>query len=286
LHSYFSVINNMESDHLDCYKDMHEIQQAFTQFANQTSVFGAVLANGDDKNVGAILPEIQRRKITYGQSKGVDIRASNIQTTPGGIAFDVFLKEQRLGRIRLNLYGRHNVNNALACVGLGLELGIDFKTIAQSLEQFHGTARRFENIGVVNGVTIIDDYAHHPTEIRATLKGAREAWPDQRIIVLFQPHLFSRTRDYFTEFAQAFSDADVVLVTEIYPAREEPVPGVTGAKLAEAMKKYSPAVHYVPEKEYLLKKLLEIAKPGDVAITMGAGDITEIGRSAVLIKQA
>ncbi len=281
LYSLISVINNIESDHLDCYKDLNDIRHAFTQFANQTSIFGCVFVNADEPNVAAILPNIKKRTRTFGFSETADIRAVRIEQEANTLTFDVLLQQNLLGKIHLTLSGQHNVKNALACIGVGLELEIAFEKIAESLKTFPGTARRFENVGIVKGVTVIDDYAHHPTEIKATLQGARAGWPAHHIIAVFQPHLYSRTRDYFSEFARAFADAGTVIVTDIYAARELPITGVTGRKLFEETKKYHPHVFYVEDKDELPEEILKIAKDGDIVITMGAGDITHVGRKLV-----
>lgn len=286
LHPWITVINNIESDHLDCYRDIHDIKTAFTRLANQTSVFGGVWANADDPNVLEIIPEISRRVTTFGFSERAQFRATNVQQVSNQMSFDVEHNGKFLGNIKMHLSGEHNAKNALACIGIGLDLNISFKTIAQSLENFEGTERRFEMIGTLNGITWIDDYAHHPTEIRATLKGARNGWPQKRIIAVFQPHLYSRTRDYLTDFARSFADADTVLLTDIYAAREEPIEGINGQRLFDETRKEHPHVIYAPDQNTLMREILNIAREGDLVITMGAGDITRIGRSLIAKKTA
>ena len=286
LHPWISVINNIESDHLDCYRDINDIKNTFAVFANQTSVFGTVLVNADDSNAGEIIPSISRRVVTYGVSENAKFRANHIVYEPDKLTFDVLCNHKLLGTVVLHLSGEHNVKNALACIGVGLELDIPFHTILNSLKSFEGTARRFEMLGTVGGITWIDDYAHHPTEIRATLHGARLGWPKKRIIAVFQPHLYSRTRDYLSDFAMAFTEADDVILTDIYPAREEPIAGVNGQRLFEETKKQHKRVHFVKDKNMLVHEILNLAHEGDLVITMGAGDITQVGRSVISKKTA
>ncbi|MBL7995963.1 UDP-N-acetylmuramate--L-alanine ligase [bacterium] len=281
LHPWISVINNIESDHLDCYHDLDDIKQTFVQFANQTSIFGSVWVNIDDANASEIIPNMSRRVKTFGLSTKADVSAANIMQISNKQTFDVLNNHKLLGTATLNLSGSHNVKNALACFAIGHDLNIPFSTIAKSLELFEGTARRFEILGTINGVTWIDDYAHHPTEIQATLRGARQGWPKKRIIAVFQPHLYTRTRDYLNDFARSFTDADDVVLTDIYAAREEPIEGISGQRLFEETKKQHKRVWYVEDMSKLAKKILSISQEGDLVITMGAGDITDVGRSAV-----
>jgi len=284
LHPWISVINNIESDHLDCYRDLDDIKRTFTQFANQTSVFGGVWANIDDPNVLELIPKISRRVRSFGLSEQAYLSAVNIMQTANKQSFDVLCDHKLLGNIKLNLSGEHNVKNALACIAVGLDLNIPFNTITKSLEIFEGTARRFEILGTINGITWIDDYAHHPTEIQATLKGARQGWPKKRIVAVFQPHLYSRTRDYLDDFARSFADADDVVLTDIYAAREEPIAGITGQRLFEETKKQHKHVTYIQDKSKLAIEIQNIMQDGDLVITMGAGDITDVGRSVVSSK--
>lgn len=279
LHPFISVINNIESDHLDCYHDLEDIKKTFTKFANQTSVFGSVWVNIDDLNSKELMPSISKRVMSFGLSEEAYMRAANIKQTHDNMLFDVFGDRKELGKVNLHLSGEHNVRNALACIGVGMELNIPFQKIAESLSNFEGTARRFEILGTLNGITWIDDYAHHPTEIKATLKGARRGWPDQRIIAVFQPHLYSRTRDYLNDFALSFADADVVILTDIYAAREEPIQDIDGRRLFEETKKHHGHVIYVADKNDLTKEINRTVRNGDMVITMGAGDITHVGRS-------
>lgn len=286
LHPFISVINNIESDHLDCYRDLEDIKQTFEKFANQTSVFGSVWINIDDSHSQKLMQAITRRVMTFGLSERANLRAANIKQTHDHMTFDVVYDRNPMGTIQLHLSGEHNVRNALACIGIGMELHIPFNKIVESLAKFEGTARRFEILGTLNSVTWIDDYAHHPTEIRATLRGARQGWPEHRIIAVFQPHLYSRTRDYLNDFALSFADADAVILTDIYAAREEPIQGIDGKRLFDETKKHHEHVVYVPDKNGLTKEIMKEARSGDLVITMGAGDITHVGRSLFTKKTA
>lgn len=281
LFSHIAVINNIEADHLDCYKDVNDIQKTFAQFANQTSDTGKVIVNADDPRVAEILPMIRRQIKTFGFADHADVRAENIRQEKATLSFSVLHQQKNYGEVRLRLSGDHNVRNALAATAVGLEIGLPFDAIRKSLENFEGTGRRFELLGIIKGITFIDDYAHHPTEIKATLAGARKGWKNHRIIAAFQPHLFSRTRDLMNEFAIAFGDADIVLLTNIYPAREKPIPGIDGTVLYKATQQHHPNVFYVPDKQMLDAEIEQMMQDGDVVITMGAGDITETGRRLV-----
>ncbi len=274
-----AVITNIEADHLDTYKDLGEIHDAFAAFANRVPVFGAVIACADDPGVRAILPRIQRRTVTYGLSADADLSAREVRLDASGTCFDVWNGEQgRLGAVRLRLAGRHNVANALAAVAAGRELLIPFDTIARALSAFTGVVRRFELKGERAGVLVVDDYAHHPTEIRATLAAARQVYPDRRIVALFQPHLFSRTRDFTGEFGAALAAADMNIVMDVYPSREAPIPGVTGELVADAARRVGPGpVIYTHEKKEVVDTLERTLAPGDLLLTLGAGDVVKFG---------
>ena len=274
-----AVITNIEADHLDCYRDLDEILDAFVQFANQVPFYGAVIACLDDPGVVAILPRIQKRVVTYGESPQAHLRARDIHLEASGTRFEVWDSERgRLGEVSLPLPGRHNVANALAAIAVGRELLIPFPTIAHALAGFTGVIRRFEKKGERGGVLVVDDYAHHPTEIAATLAAARQVYPDRRLVALFQPHLFSRTRDFAVEFGRALLGADVAVVTDVYPSREKPLPGVTGQLVVEAARE---AGHrnlvYVADKKRVVERLERLLRPGDLLLTMGAGDVVKLG---------
>jgi UDP-N-acetylmuramate--alanine ligase len=274
-----AVITNVEADHLDTYRDLAEIHDAFAAFANRVPFFGAVIACADDPGVRAILPRIKRRVVTYGVAEDADLTARDVSLEASATGFEVWNGDHgRLGAVRLRLPGRHNVANALAAIAAGRELLVPFETIARALSAFTGVVRRFELKGERGGVLVVDDYAHHPTEIRATLAAARQVYPDRRIVALFQPHLFSRTRDFTGEFGAALAAADMNIVMDVYPSREAPIPGVTGELVAEAARRAGQGcVVYSPEKTQVVETLERTLAPGDLLLTLGAGDVVKFG---------
>lgn len=272
------VITNIEAEHLDIYDNLEDVKEAFIEFANKVPFYGAVVLCLDDPNVRSIIPEIERRTTTYGLTPQARIRAVDIEVDHFNSRFTVIKEGEELGEINLQAPGEHNVKNALAAVAVGLELDIDFKDIKSGLERFEGVFRRFQLKTEIDGVIVIDDYAHHPTEVQATLDAARKGWKDRRIVAVFQPHLYSRTQELYKEFGLSFFDAEVCVITDVYPSREEPIEGVTGKLIADVAKQYGHRkVHYVKEKSELPAKLKEIVEPDDVVITMGAGDIYKYG---------
>ncbi|HKD17833.1 MAG TPA: UDP-N-acetylmuramate--L-alanine ligase [Thermoanaerobaculia bacterium] len=274
-----AVITNIEADHLDTYRDLSDIRDAFTAFANRVPFFGAVVACVDDPGVREILPRIKRRVVTYGESPEARLVARDVRLEGSCTTFEVWDSEQgRLGPVRLRLPGRHNVWNALAAVAAGRELLIPFETIARALAAFTGVVRRFEVKGERSGVLVVDDYAHHPTEIRATLSAARQVYPERRLVALFQPHLFSRTRDFTEDFGRALAAADVNIVMDVYPSREAPIPGVTGEIVADAARRAGHAsVIYAHEKKRVVDTLEQTLTSGDLLVTLGAGDVVKFG---------
>ena len=275
-----AVITNVEADHLDTYRDLPDILDAFASFANRVPFYGSVVVCVDDPGARSLVPRIKRRVVTYGQSHDASLQARETRLEAGGTTFDVFDASQgTLGTARLKLPGRHNVLNALAAIAVGRELSIPFETIAQALAGFTGVVRRFERKGERSGVLVVDDYAHHPTEISATLQAARQVYPDRRLVALFQPHLFSRTRDFSEEFGRALAAADASVVMDVYPSREKPIPGVTGALVADAAKraKGSDVITYVSDKKEVVGCLERTLIPGDLLVTLGAGDVVRFG---------
>lgn len=273
-----AVITNIEADHLDTYRDLSDILDSFTIFANRVPFYGAVVACVDDPGVARILPRVKRRVVTYGESQHAALRATEIRLEASGTEFEVREGESwSLGRVRLRLPGRHNVLNALAAIAVGRELSIPFPKIAQALSAFTGVVRRFETKGEKDGVLVVDDYAHHPTEIAATLSAARQVYRERRLVALFQPHLFSRTRDFAKEFGRALTACDLAVITDVYPSREKPIPGVTGEMVARAAREAGHKnVLYVPQKEKIVQELDRVLARGDLLVTMGAGDIGRI----------
>lgn len=274
-----AVITNIEADHLDIYRDIDDIKSAFVQYANSVPFFGAAIVCLDDPTVQEVVGEIDRRVITYGTSRQAEIRAENVRQVGLTTEFDVVAANRNLGQVKLQTPGLHNVRNALAAVAVGRELEVQFDKIQSGLAKFSGVQRRFQKVGEVNDVLIVDDYAHHPTEIIATLDAASEGWLDRRIVAVFQPHLYSRTRDFKEGFARSFFNADVLVITDIYGAREEPLPGIDGKLIADLAIRYGHRnVHYVPEKDDLPDYLAGLVGPKDTVITMGAGDIWRYGQ--------
>ncbi len=274
-----AVITTIEADHLEIYGDLEELYKAFAAFARSVPFFGAAIVCLDDPGVQTILDDIDRRLITYGTSRQAMVRAEKVRQTGQSTHFDVLVFGKLLGSIRLRAMGLHNVQNALAAVAVGLELDISFDSIKSGLETFTGVQRRFQILGEKDDILVIDDYAHHPTEVLATLKAASEGYPDRRIVGIFQPHLYSRTNDFRDQFACSFFNADILIVTEIYAARETPIPGVTGKMIAElATVRGHRDVRYAERKEKVLPILQNTCEPGDVVLFMGAGDIWRTAR--------
>lgn len=276
------VITNIEAEHLDIYKDLDDVKAAFTKFANKVPFYGAVIVCLDAPEVRSILPNIKRRTISYGYNPQAEIRAVNIIHETVNSTFTVLANNKSLGEVTLKAPGDHNVKNALASVAIGLELGMSFDKIKSGLERFEGVFRRFQPKLNTQKLIVIDDYAHHPTEVQATIKAARQGWPDRRVIAVFQPHLYSRTKEMHKEFGLSFFDAEVLVVTDIYPSREAPIEGVTGKLISDTAKNYGHKyVYYLEDKNELPNKLNEIVKDGDIVITMGAGDIYKFGEKFV-----
>ncbi len=275
-----AVITNIEADHLDIYADLDDLKGAFIQFANSVPFFGAAILCLDDVEVREVLSAVERRVITYGTTRQAQVRAESLTQAGPETRFTVVRELTPLGEVTLHVPGLHNVQNALAAVCVGLELDIPFAKIQKALAGFTGVDRRFQVKGEVGDVIVIDDYAHHPTEIEATLDAAAKGWPNRRVVAVFQPHLYSRTRDFQDGFARAFYDADVLVLTEIYGAREEPIPGVSGRMLADLTSRYGHRdVRFVPDKVDVPAYLRNVVRSGDLVITMGAGDIWKSGEA-------
>ncbi len=276
-----AIVTTIDADHLDTYRDLDEIRDAFVQFASRVPFFGRVVVCLDDPNVQLILPRLaERRIVTYGFSPQADLSAVELEPSPSGTRFAVrSLQRGRLGTIDLPIPGRHNVLNALAAIGVGLSLRLPFAAIAEGLAKFEGVHRRFEQLGSWRGATVVDDYAHHPTEVAATLEAARQSFPRARLHVVFQPHLFTRTRDQADAFGRALLAADRAVVTDVYPSREAPLPGVTGELVAQAAERSGHrGVLYCADWRQAPQVLAEEVTPGDVVMTLGAGDIYKLAQ--------
>ncbi len=270
-----AVVTNIDREHLDHYHDFASIRQAFLEFINKVPFYGAAILCLDDPPLLSLLPEVRRRTLTYGRSPQADLMIQNVTPQPFGSRFTVRGRQGDLGEFTLLVPGEHNVLNATAAIAVALELEQEPDAIRQALAAFRGVDRRFQVRGEAAGVTVVDDYGHHPTEIRATLATAR-ACGFARVLVLFQPHRYSRTELLMDEFAGAFHDADVVLVTEIYAASEAPRAGVTGAALADRMRAFGHrAVEFVDTLAEGVRRAAEEARPGDVVLTLGAGSVSQ-----------
>lgn len=275
-----AALTTLESEHLDTYKDLDDIKSAFIEFANKVPFYGFVVLCLDEPALQDIIPYINKTIFTYGTTAQADVRAVDIEHEGFNSQYTVIHKGNELGRIRLNIPGEHYVKNSLVAITIGMELGIDFKIIKKALEKFSGVYRRFE-VKYKNDILLLDDYAHHPTETSATLAGIRAGW-DRRLVVVFQPHLYSRTKDFYQEFGRSFLNSDVFICTDVYPAREKPIAGVSGEMIANITKKFGHKnVHYVPDKNKIPEKLMELKKKDDIIITMGAGDIWKYGEKFV-----
>ena len=274
-----AVVTNIDREHLDFYKDLDEIKAHFVQFVNKVPFYGAVIICLDDPNVQAIIPSITRRIISYGMTAQADISASQVEVLHDkfGSAFNVRYRGQDLGRVHLNVPGLHNVSNSLAAIAIGLDLELSFEIIGSALESFSGAERRFQVKGErSDNILVVDDYGHHPTEIRATLAAAKSS--GRRLVTLFQPHRYSRTAALREEFARSFYDADVVLLTDIYAASEEPIEGITAQALAEDIERFGHRnVHYIGSVEQGAKAISEVVQPGDLVLTLGAGSVWKAG---------
>jgi UDP-N-acetylmuramate--alanine ligase len=274
-----AVVTTIDRDHLDTYGDLDAIADAFVTFASRVPFFGRVIVCLDDPRVRQILPRIaDRRIVTYGLSPQAELSAVDVEALPWGSRFAVrSLRGGLLGQIELPMPGRHNVANALAAVGVGLTLRIGWDAIAAAIAGFKGVHRRFEPMGSWHGAAVVDDYAHHPTEVAATLDAARQTFPRARVHAVFQPHLFSRTRDLAEEFGSALLGADRAVVTDVYPSREAPLPGVTGELVVDAARRSGHRnVAYCPDWRDAAPVLAGDVAAGDVVLTMGAGDINRL----------
>ncbi len=277
-----SIITNIDDDHLDYYGSVDKVRDAFVTFANKVPFYGCVILGADDKQVRMIIPQIKRRVLTYGFSKDSQVMARKVKLEKAGSTFEVTYLGKRMGVVKLHVPGRFNIQNALASIAVGLELKVPFKTIAAGLVRFHGAKRRFELKGSFKGAAVVDDYAHHPTAVFETLKAAKNFAGSRKLLVVFQPHLFSRTQLLRDKFGKSFGDADEVIIAAIYPSREKPIPGVTGMTLVEALRENGQKnVTYIEDRAVLLEYLKAHLSDKHVLLTMGAGDIWKVGNDLV-----
>jgi UDP-N-acetylmuramate--alanine ligase len=262
---------------MDHYQTLDALKAAFTEFCNRVPFYGLNILCLDHPNVQALLPHIEKRVVTYGSSHAADYRLEGVKLDGFKTRFRAFRRDVDLGDFTVQMVGAHNAMNALSVIAIAEELDIPLDVVRTALDGFGGVQRRFTVKGEAKGITVVDDYGHHPAEVRATLAGARKAF-GRRIVVAFQPHRYSRTHDLFDDFCRAFNDADVLLLTDIYSAGEEPIPGVSSEKLAEAVRAHGhPDVTWVGKRPELLGELNKRVQAGDIVITLGAGDITNTG---------
>ncbi|MCK9238853.1 UDP-N-acetylmuramate--L-alanine ligase [Desulfocurvus sp.] len=273
-----TVVTNIDSDHMDHYRDLEAIKDAFVDFMNNVPFYGMNVVCLDDAVVREVLPRVNRPVLTYGiDEQGATLRAV-VRECEAKSCFDVLRDGEFLCSVELSQPGRHNVLNALGAIGVALEAGLPVDVVAKALGRFGGVGRRFEVKGERDGVLVVDDYGHHPTEIAATLRTARQYAPGRRLVVAFQPHRFTRTQALFGEFCKAFDDADILLLTEIYPASEAPIPGVSGQSLAQGIRQVSSTeVRFCADFDAVRAALPDVLRPGDLLLTMGAGNIWQVG---------
>ncbi|HEY4485544.1 MAG TPA: UDP-N-acetylmuramate--L-alanine ligase, partial [Nitrospiria bacterium] len=274
-----AVVTTIDREHLDYYRDLEQIKASFLEFLNKVPFYGLAIVCLDQEAIQSIIPGIHRRYITYGMTTQADLTASDVKLQGWESEFSVQFRQQNLGRFRLALPGLHNIHNALAATAVALELDVSPEVIRRAFSGFPGVERRFHLVGERRGVMIVDDYGHHPTEIKATLAAARSGW-DRRLLVVFQPHRYSRTRDLMEEFATSFYQADAMFLTEIYAAGEAPIEGVSAFTLYEEIRRHGhKEVHYIKDQAGIVETLQSVVKPGDMVLTLGAGDIWKVGRS-------
>jgi len=272
------VVTNIDREHMDHYGDMDSLRDTFVQFMNKVPFYGACVICLDCEEIQGIVPRIRKRYLSYGLSSQADLRATALRKTNYGSEFEILYQSKSMGLIQVGMPGEHNVLNALAAVGVGLELGLDVDVIKEGLKDLGVLGRRFQIKGNEAGVTVMDDYGHHPTEIQATLNTARECWPDKRLVVVFQPHRYTRTKDLYDRFVKSFNQADVLVLTPIYPAGEDPLDGVDAQWLAKGIKEHGHKdVTTVGNNEAAVAELVRKVKKGDMVITLGAGDVYKVG---------
>jgi len=274
-----TVVTNIDNDHLDYYGDMENLKEAFIKHINSIPFYGAAIVCTDDKLVKEIIPKITRKYVTYGLAGEPDIKAVNIKREADCTAYEVIYNGKKLGKVCIKIPGLHNVSNSLASIGVGLWLGIPFNHISRAINSFDGVGRRLEIKGEKNGVTVIDDYGHHPTEVSATLKAIKHFWPKRKLIVLFQPHRYTRTQNLYNEFGKSFYAADFIKVLDIYSAGEKPIEGVSSDLIIKSLKKNKCEAEGFKS----LEALCETLSSGDIVLTLGAGDVWKKGEELLQI---
>ncbi|UCC66996.1 MAG: UDP-N-acetylmuramate--L-alanine ligase [Deltaproteobacteria bacterium] len=276
-----AVVTNIDPEHLDYYGDIEHLRKTFLEFVNKVPFYGSSILCLDHETIQALMPYVEKRYITYGLGREANLRGERTNSRGWGIDFRAYWQDRPLGKVMLQMPGIHNAYNALAAIACGIELEIEFSIIKEALEGFAGIQRRFQWKGEYAGITVIDDYAHHPVEIRATLAAATGLGKG-RIVAVFQPHRYTRTKDLFSDFLSSFPLADVIFITDIYSAGEDSIPGVTAEALFEGIRREGHMeAHYIPDKERLTEAVLRVLRPGDIVITLGAGNIWEVSETLV-----
>ena len=274
-----AVVTNIDCEHLDYYGSMESIRGTFVNFINQIPFYGTAILCLDNEEIQGIIPLLKKRYLTYGMSSQADLQGRNLEKHHLDVSFEVLYKNYSLGRVTVGLPGEHNVLNALAATAVGLELDLPMDVIKKGLKSLGGLERRFQLKGTSeNDVLFLDDYGHHPTEIIATLKTAKECWPDRRLLVVFQPHRYSRTRELYDHFVVSFNEADILILSSIFAAGEEPISGVSAKWLAQGIKEHGhKEVILCKGPEEIIKTVLSVVKQGDMLMTLGAGNIYRVG---------
>ncbi len=274
-----AVVTTLDEEHMDFYKSLDNMKEAFLTFLNKIPFYGTSVLCLDETNIQSLIPRLEKRFITYGLVSQGDYTARNIRVQGLDAQFDVFYRGDELGTIHSVAPGKHNVLNTLAAVAVGMELNLTFDTIAKSLKQFTGVQRRFEVHHNTESLVVVDDYGHHPVEIQATLKTAKDVWPDRRLVVVFQPHRYSRTQTQMEHFWSSFNDSDYLIINDIFPAGEEPIEGIHSRGIVDGVRKFGHKnSKYMATLKETLKLLPQILQPGDVLMTLGAGNVWELGR--------
>jgi len=283
LNPTIAVITNIDREHMDFFKDIETLKSAFLAFINKIPFYGITVVSIENGYTREIIPYIERRALTYGLSDTADIYARNIRNEGTRMSFEPVMNGSSLGNFTIPIPGRHNVLNSLAAIATAMELQIPVERISKALKKFSGIHRRFEFKGEAKGVRVYDDYGHHPSEIAATLKAARECFANNRLIVLFQPHRFTRTRDLMDEFSVSFTDVDRLYLTDIYPAGEQPIQGITAEGLLRAIQRTATgAISYEADRKEMVAAIVRETAPGDVVLTLGAGDVYKMGEEILM----
>jgi UDP-N-acetylmuramate--alanine ligase len=278
-----AVVTNVDEDHLDYYSDLDEIRATFIDFINKVPFYGLVVLCLDDENLQGMIPEVKKRLVTYGLTSQADFQASEIEHQADRTSFLVHYRGEALGRVNIRMPGRHNVLNALAAVAVGMELEMPFTSIAEGFQDFGGVQRRFQVKGEAQEIMVVDDYGHHPVEIKATLAAACSGWT-RRVVAVFQPHRYSRTEALFDDFVTAFYQADHIAVMDVYAAGEEPRPQVSAEKLATGISEHGhKSCCYTGSTEATVEHLLAVLQPGDIVITLGAGNVWQVGANLLAL---